>query len=68
MREKRARARQYAATGAERGPNFIPEITHGISGYQNHYCRCDVCVTANRSNNRRQLRAARAARREGGAA
>ena len=36
---------QIRATGFE---HVVIGITHGISGYTNYSCRCDVCVATNR--------------------
>lgn len=53
-REQRASARafwrkertQMRAAGFE---HVVVGITHGISGYTNYSCRCNVCVSTNRT-------------------
>ena len=57
MREKRARSarkRKLAAAGG--GRHFVPQTQHGISGYQNHGCRCDDCCAAKSTAGMRESR------------
>lgn len=61
IREKRAAARARALVGTNRGAHLVPGIKHGIFGYQEHRCRCDVCVDTAREVKRRQYRASRTA-------
>ena len=39
----------------ERGETYVTAkgITHGLTGYQSHSCRCDVCRRAKSEDNRR---------------
>ena len=48
MRRKRitGRAKRRAAEADGHGRHFVPGITHGISGYQDHQCRCRTCLAA----------------------
>lgn len=45
-REYRAQARKALrlVNAKGTGRNFVPGITHGYNGYQNHACRCMVCT------------------------
>jgi hypothetical protein len=59
MREYREEARKALRLVKTKGTgrNFVPGITHGYNGYQNHACRCMVCTDERaRRDLRRNLR------------
>ncbi len=45
-------------------PPGPPTIPHGLSGYKQHGCRCEVCVAARREASRRESQRQRARSRE----
>jgi hypothetical protein len=49
MRKRRAAARERrVAAEAASGSRYVaPGISHGLSGYQDHGCRCFVCRLSN---------------------
>lgn len=58
MRRQRAfasRRRELVEAGG--GRNFVDRITHGISGYQDRQCRCEVCCAAKMAASARETRA-----------
>ena len=58
VRAKRAEARELRAWWEMRpGRRYVAqEITHGISGYQDHHCRCDLCRLAKAEATERETR------------
>lgn len=60
-REKRAAAAQTRKDNFTKGRYTVPGISHGISGYQNHGCRCWTCTEAKSSSGRRESRRKQAA-------
>lgn len=58
LREKRHRVRRLVERPSRAaGRNYVDGITHGIGGYQNHSCRCEVCRLAASAAYRRQRHA-----------
>lgn len=55
-RQKAAARRELAAAGG--GYHFVPNITHGRSGYNEFSCRCPVCRDAKNGSDRRRVRRA----------
>jgi hypothetical protein len=45
-------------------PAGAPAVPHGLSGYKQHNCRCDVCVAAQREASRRETERQRESRRQ----
>jgi hypothetical protein len=58
MRARRVtgQAKRAAAESDGWGRHFVPDITHGIGGYDNFSCRCSICCSAKRAAGRRQYR------------
>ncbi len=53
MRARRATARRLADRFTDdAGAHFVPDVTHGRVGFEEHGCRCPQCVEARRSSQR----------------
>ncbi len=61
VRESRKRAGMARVKADLAGKTHgVRGIAHGLSGYQNHACRCEVCCTVKSEYDRRRKAAARA--------
>jgi hypothetical protein len=54
LRAPRNRVRRFVEGRPEAGRNYADGTVHGLSGYQNHSCRCEVCRAAKSQTYRRQ--------------
>lgn len=55
IRDKRAKARAHVGKPVgEKGRAHVPGIKHGIAGYKDHLCRCEVCTEAKRVEGQRR--------------
>lgn len=65
MRAKRSawRTKRQTAEADGQGRHFVPGITHGVSGYQDHGCRCWTCRVAKSAAYLRETRREQAAHR-----
>ncbi len=61
VRESRKRAGMARVKAELAGKTYVRSgIAHGLSGYQNHSCRCLVCITFKADYDKRRKAAANA--------